>query len=165
MLDTIKTRRSVRRFMDKSIPHELIQRILEAGRWAPSGLNNQPWRVALITDTNLQDEISRLTQYSGIVLSAKVLIAVFLHNAESYDRTKDVQAIGAFIQNMLLETHSLGLGAVWLGEIIKSNTQIKKILGVDKDLELMAVVALGYPDEKPRRSSRKKIEDIIIFRQ
>lgn len=165
ILDTVKTRRSVRRFIDKSVPHELIQRILEAGRWAPSGLNNQPWRVAVITDTNLQDELSQLTQYSRIVLSAKVLIAVFLHNAESYDRTKDVQAIGAFIQNMLLEAHSLGLGAVWLGEIIKSNAQIKKILGVDKDLELMAVVALGYPDEKPRRSSRKEIEELIVFKK
>ncbi len=143
----------------------MIETILEAGRWAPSGLNNQPWRFAVVTDTLIIKEFSKLTHYSGIVKSAKVLIPVFLDNAESYNRTKDVQAVGACLQNMLLEIHSLGLGAVWLGEIIKSNDQIKKILGVKDSLELMAVVALGYSDEKPKKVDRKALKDLIVFRK
>jgi nitroreductase len=106
-----------------------------------------------------------LTIYAEIVRSAKVLIAVFLDNLAGYHRTKDVQAIGACIQNMLLEAHSLGLGAVWLGEIIKSNEQIKEVLGIGKDLEFMALVALGYADEKPRRGRRKELKDLIVCRK
>lgn len=164
ILETIKTRRSIRKFKETTVTGELIDNILEAGRWAPSGMNNQPWRFAVITDAHLQNEISQLTHYSKVVRSAKVLISVFLDNNDGYNRTKDVQAMGACIQNMLLEAHSLGLGAVWLGEIIKSDENIRGLLGLGDHLELMAVIALGYPDEKPK-SSRKKLNELIVFKK
>ena len=143
----------------------MIGNILEAGRWAPSGLNNQPWKFAVIEDRGLNEEISRLTHYARVVKGAQVLIAVFLDNSEGYHRTKDVQAIGACIQNMLLETHSQGLGAVWLGEIIKSDKQIRDVLGLTSDLELMAVLAIGYPAENPGHGARKEIKNLIICRK
>jgi nitroreductase len=164
MLNMIKTRRSVRKFKPDHIPAELIEKILEAGRWAPSGLNNQAWRFAVVTDKAVILKISGLTQYAKIVLAAQTLIPVFLDTAKSYHREKDIQSIGACLQNMLLEIHSLGLGAVWLGEIIKSNEQIKNILGLPEELELMAVIALGYPDETPRSTKRKELKDLIVYR-
>ena len=164
ILDIIRTRRSVRRFDDKPVPEELLSEILEAGRWAPSGMNNQPWKFAVIEDRSINEGISKLTRYAGIVRSARVLIAVFLDNAESYHRTKDVQAMGACIQNMLLEAHSLGLGAVWLGEIIKSDAQLRQLLGLGGELELMAVIALGYATESPKSTKRKELKDLIVFR-
>lgn len=142
-----------------------LEKILEAGRWAPSGLNNQPWRFAVIRDDGLRDKFSRLTHYSGIIKSSQLLITVFLDNSVSYDRTKDVQAAGACIQNMLLEAHSLGLGGVWLGEIIRSKEQIREMLGLKKDLELMAVIALGSPAESPKDGKRKELRDLIVFRK
>jgi nitroreductase len=120
IFEIIKTRRSIRKFSREPVPDEIINRIIEAGTWAPSGLNNQPWKFAVIKDKELKTKISGLTHYSKIVLSANVLIGVFLDRTASYDRTKDSQAIGACIQNMLLFIHSLGLGAVWLGEILKN---------------------------------------------
>jgi len=59
--------------------------------------------------------------------------------------------------DMLLEAHSLGLGTVWLGEILKSDASIRGLLGLGDDLELMAVIALGYPDEKPKRQQEEII--------
>ena len=165
IIDIIKSRRSVRKFTTDPVPEDLIEKILEAGRWAPSGLNNQPWRFAVITATDLKQEISKLTNYAKVVLAAQVLIAVFLDTETSYHREKDIQGIGACLENMLLEAHSLGLGAVWLGEIIKSSEQIKSLLGVGKKLDLMAVVAMGHPDEKPRQIQRKDLKDLIIFRK
>ncbi len=90
------------------------------------------------------------------------MIAVFLDHSLSYDRTKDVQAIGACIQNMLLFIHSMGLGAVWLGEILKSKEEVLKLIGGGKDLELMAVVALGHPAEKGGKGSRKGLDKTVI---
>ena len=165
IIDIIKGRRSVRKFTPEPVADEVIEKILEAGRWAPSGLNNQPWRFGIITDAGLKTEISKLTHYGHIVLAAQVLIAVFLDTGKSYHREKDIQGIGACLQNILLEAHSLGLGAVWLGEIIKSNEEIKSLLGLGKELELMAVVALGHPDEKPKSVKRKPLNDLVIFRR
>jgi nitroreductase len=164
ILDVIMTRRSIRKFERKDVPEELVERVLEAGRWAPSGLNNQPWRFAIIRDNAIKDRISGLTHYSRIVRDADVLIAVFMDSASGYHRVKDSQAIGACIQNMLLEAHGLGLGAVWLGEIIRSDARIREVLGVGNDVELMAVIALGYPAEKPRAPRRKALQDLIVFR-
>jgi nitroreductase len=164
ILDIIRTRRSVRRFDNKPVPEELLMEILEAGRWAPSGMNNQPWKFAVIDNRGLNEGISKLTRYAAIVKSARVLIAVFLDNTETYHRTKDVQAVGACIQNMLLEAHSLGLGAVWLGEIIKSDKEIRTLLGIGEDLEFMALIALGYPYEKPRGVKRKELKDLIVYK-
>jgi nitroreductase len=164
IIDIIKTRRSVRRFKPEPIPDDLINKVLEAARWAPSGLNNQAWRFAVVTGKATIKKISLLTHYAKIVLAAQVLVPVFLDTAKSYHREKDIQSIGACLQNMLLEIHDLGLGAVWLGEIIKSNEQIKKILGLPEELELMAVIAMGYPDETPRATKRKELKDLIVYR-
>lgn len=165
ILDIIKTRRSVRRFLDRAVPDDLVEKVMEAGRWAPSGLNNQPWKFAIVTDSAKKEVLSKLTRYSKIVRDAKVLIPVFLDSAAGYHRTKDAQAVGACLQNMLLEAHSLGLGAVWLGEIIKSDKEIRRILCLGDDLELMAVLAVGYPAEKPREGKRKDLKDLIVFRE
>jgi len=165
VFEIIRSRRSIRKFSEEPVADELIEKIIEAGTWAPSGLNNQPWRFAVIKDNELKREISSLTHYSKVVLSANVLIAVFLDNASSYDRTKDAQAIGACIQNMLLFIHSIGLGAVWLGEILKSRDRVLSIVEGPEDLELMAVIALGYPASQGGKGSRNKAGQSVFFRK
>ena len=63
---------------------------------------------------------------------------------------------------MLLEVHDLKLGACWLGEILNQRTKVEKLLGVSKKLELMAVIAVGYPKAKKRRGSRRSLRSQII---
>ncbi|MEW6600436.1 MAG: nitroreductase [Nitrospirota bacterium] len=163
--ELIKTRRSIRKFTGEPVPDEVIDRIIEAGTWAPSGLNNQPWKFAVIKDGDLKKEMSAFTHYSKIVSGADVLIAVFLDNSLSYDRTKDCQAIGACLQNMLLYIHSIGLGAVWLGEILKNKDRVLKLVGGPADIELMAVIALGHPADKGGKVTRKGPDQTVFFRK
>jgi nitroreductase len=165
ILGVIKSRRSIRKFDGRPVVDGLLEKVLEAGRWAPSGLNNQPWRFAVIMDQAIKDKISGLTHYSRIVKDSAVLIAVFMDNDSGYNRLKDSQSIGACLQNMLLEAHSLGLGAVWLGEILKNADQVREVLGLANNLELMAVLALGYPAESPNPVKRKGLKDLIIYRK
>jgi hypothetical protein len=75
--------------------------------------------------------------------------------------SKDVLAVGASIQNMLLTIHSMGLGGVWLGEILKNKERVGELLGAEAGLELMAVIALGYPDGKTSRSEREPVCGIV----
>jgi nitroreductase len=166
VLELIQTRRSIRTFSDFQVSDDLVDKVLEAGRWAPSGMDNQPWRFAVIRDTELKEKVSRLTRYGRIILSANILIAVFLDTASIYHRTKDVQAIGACIENMLLALHSLGLGGVWLGEILKSAKELKELLAAPEAYELMAVIALGYPaGPHPEPTGRKRLSELIFFRK
>lgn len=163
-IEAIKTRRSVREFTDDDVDDTALEEIIDAGRWAPSGLNNQAWRFIIIRDTGTKEELSGLTHYSAIIKNAPVLIAVFLDWKEMYDHTKDVQSIGACIQNMLLAIHSMGLGAVWLGQILNNKEGVTSVLRAPDSYELMAVVALGHPVNKKRVSERKRLSH-LVFRE
>ncbi len=165
MLEEIRTRRSIRKYRSDEVDDRIINFIMEMGTWAPSGLNNQPWKFVVIRDSELKDEVSSQTKYARIIQGAPVCIAVFLDNSQSYDRDKDIQACGACIQNMLLTIHNLGMGGVWLGEILKNRESVEKILDVPESCELMAVIALGHTDEKKKEGSRKPLEDVILARK
>ncbi len=165
IFEIIRSRRSIRRFTEEPVPDEIIDRIIEAGAWAPSGLNNQPWKFAVIKDGDLKKKLAGLTHYSGTVSGANALIAVFLDHSLSYDRTKDTQAIGACIQNMLLFIHSIGLGAVWLGQILANRDRVQDLLECPEDFELMAVIALGYPASKGGEGKRREPAQSVFFRK
>lgn len=162
VMDTILNRRSVREFTDRKISKEEINTILNAGRWAPSGLNNQPWRFIVVRDPENIRQLSECTHYSGIVAGAPLLIAAFLDTESSYSRTKDIQAIGASLQNMLLACCDLGLGAVWLGEILNQNEKVNSILQCPSKLELMAVLVIGESAPGKRISTRKPLSELVF---
>ena len=161
VLEAILSRRSIRKFTDAPVSKEDVSAVLEAGRWAPSGLNNQPWRFALIRDRAAIEALSRLTRYEDVVLSAALCIAVFYHTASGYNRDKDILGIGACIQNMMLAAHSLSLGAAWLGEILNKKSDVNALLGLDGSYELLAVLALGHPDERPG-SERRPMKELLV---
>ncbi len=160
VLEAILSRRSVREFTSSPVSDELIAAILEAGRWAPSGLNNQPWRFIVVKNRATLNEMSKLTAYGKIIKNAPLVIAVFLDKNSMYDRTKDILGIGACIQNMLLAVHSLSLGGVWLGEILKNKEKVNALLNAPESLELMAVLAIGYPVQRKRTSDRIALSQI-----
>ncbi|MDA0524385.1 nitroreductase family protein [Methanococcoides alaskense] len=161
-IETILNRRSVREYTDEPVSEKDINTILDCARWAPSGLNNQPWKFIVIQDENTINNLAQCTHYSSIVLGSKVLIAVYLDNAEMYHHDKDVMAIGASIQNILLTCVELGLGSVWLGEILKQAEKVNSVLEVPESYEFMALIAIGKPVEKERTSSRKSIAELTF---
>jgi nitroreductase len=160
--ETILTRRSVREFTGEPVSDAELDRLVEAARWAPSGLNNQPWRFMKVTGRDLVVGVSGLTKYRGVVAGAAALIAVFLDSTEMYDRTKDLMSAGAAIENMLLEAHSLGLGACWLGEILARREEVESLLEVSDDLELVAVVAVGRPVARERAGVRHPFDKVVL---
>jgi nitroreductase len=163
ILKAIHERRSVRHFMDAPVSRDMIMTAIEAASWAPSGLNNQPWRFAIIWDKPMQEALAALTKYSNILKSASVLIPVFLDKKASYDYTKDCQAVGACLQNLLLSLHSMNLGAVWVGEILKNKERVTETLKLPERLELMAIVAVGHPASQSQNSNRRPIKELILM--
>jgi len=163
VFQALSGRRSVREFTDQDVTSEDVRRILDAGRWAPSGLNNQPWRFLVLREGDPRKRaLEDCTKYAHIVRRAKVLIGVFLWKSAMYHEGKDHQAAGACIQNMLLAIHGLGLGGVWLGEIINQEAAVFDVLKLNPGrLCLMAFIALGHP-AWPGSSSRRELSELLL---
>ncbi len=162
VVEGIYSRRSVRNYTDQPVERDHVLEIIKAGSWAPSGLNNQPWRFVMVGDKATRAELARLTRYSRILEEAPVAIAVFIEHKVMYHEVKDHQSMGACLQNMLLAAHAMGLGAVWLGEILKNADKVRILFDLPDHLELMAVVALGYPAGKEQTSNRRDITELLL---
>ncbi len=158
----IEDRRSIREFTGEEVTGPELDILIEAGRWAPSGLNNQPWRFMVITERRLIDELSGMTKYRGVVAGAAALIAVFMDSDATYDRTKDLMSAGAAIQNVLLAAHDIGLGACWLGEILARRQAVERALRVPDALEFVALVAVGRPVPRERAGVRHPLEQFVV---
>ncbi|MFA5008255.1 MAG: nitroreductase [Candidatus Omnitrophota bacterium] len=160
-LNLIKSRRSIRKFKKAGISSKTVKKILEAGQWAPSGLNNQPWRF-LVLEEQKKDALAKFTHYSYVIKGADKIILVFLDKKSSYNLEKDLMAIGACIQNMLLYIHSKNLGACWLGEILNRRAEVKKALNLSKSLKLEAVLAIGYSAEPAKKGKRENLKNLVL---
>ncbi|MHA2039172.1 MAG: nitroreductase family protein [Promethearchaeota archaeon] len=158
IIDFIKERKSVRSFIYKKIDKQIILDWLDCGRWAPSGSNSQPWRVCVVIHPTVKRMISELSKYGGIIEEAYVSLVVFLDLERGYDRTKDIQGIGAFMQNVLLAVHAHeDIGAVWIGEILNKKNEVNEIFKFPTDkFELMGVISIGYIDDAREKSGNKQ---------
>ncbi|HIE47462.1 TPA: nitroreductase family protein [Candidatus Bipolaricaulota bacterium] len=159
VLRAIKERRSIRSFKTDPVEPEKIEAILEAARWAPSGKNTQPWRLVVVESREKREQLGRLVTQMDMIRTAPVTIAVLLDTQAGYDRTKDVQAIGACAQNILLAAHSLGLGACWIGRV--RDEQVERVLGAKEHEELMMLIPVGYPKESPPPRDRKPLAELV----
>ena len=156
----IKKRRSIRKYT-KEVPKDSeIKKIVEAGIWAPSGLDNQPWKFKIIKGEE-KNKLSSFTTSGNVIKQAPVAICVFLDKKASYNREKDIMAVGACIQNMLLKAYELGLATCWLGEILNKRKEVEKFLKTDSRVELMAVVTVGFPNEK-EEGERKNLVSFLL---
>lgn len=162
VLKAIYERRSIREFSPAPVDEGQAMEIMRAGSWAPSGLNNQPWRFVLVRDSKVKGDIAKQTRYRSIIKAAPIIIAVFLDREATYHEVKDIQAIGACLQNMLLAAHAQDLGAVWLGEILKNKERVCEILALPSSLELMAIVAIGHPAHRNQTSQRKELKELLL---
>ncbi len=161
VLKIIQGRYSVREFKNEEVSGRIIKNSLEAARWAPSGLNNQPWRF-MVLKKKKKDTLAEYTKYSRVIKKANILILVFLDKNSSYNYQKDLMAIGAAVQNILLYLYSEGAGGCWLGEIVNKAKEIEKKLKVPPQLEFVAALAIGIPKKKIRAKGRKPLKNLIL---
>jgi nitroreductase len=154
ILAAIQGRRSIRKYTDEPVADDAVRAILEAGRWAPSGMNNQPFRFLVLRREDPRFEtLSGLTKYTHIVKSCPVMIALFLDKKATYHEHKDHQSAGACIQNMMLAAHAQGLGTVWLGQMMNNAPQVLEALQLSSDeYEFITVITVGHPAEQGKAS-------------
>ena len=174
-IDLAKKRKSVRKYLEKPVPRELIDKCLEAARLAPSACNSQPWSFIVVENTDLKNQIVQETMtglYSlnKFAFSAPVLIVVVREKSKYAARLagtlRDVKYslldIGITCDHFTLQAAELGLGTCWIGWF--NDKKIKKILGLQKSAQIDVVLALGYPqDNSLKDKSRKELELIATY--
>jgi nitroreductase len=165
VLKTIKGRRTIRRFKPNPIDDEMIEVVLEAGRWAPSFSNLQPWRFIVIKDQGLKSALDKAARESVLHLGineAPVVILVCVDRR--IDPLHAIEAGAAATQNMTLAAHSLGLGAGWIGIWgTEAEASIQKIFKLPETVRAVSLLPIGIPDESPE-GHRKPLEELIQFR-
>ncbi|HYA92460.1 MAG TPA: nitroreductase family protein [Thermodesulfobacteriota bacterium] len=165
VLKAIRDRRTVRRFKSNPVDEEMLQMILEAGRWAPSFSNLQPWRFIVIRDLGLKIALDREARQSVLHLGinqAPVVILVCVDRR--IDPLHAIEAGAAATQNMTLAAHSLGLGAGWIGIWgTEAEASIQKLLKLPETVRAVSLLPIGIPDESPE-GHRKPLEELTQFR-
>jgi nitroreductase len=184
-LEAIAQRRSIRKFKDTPVTDEQIRALLHAATLAPSGKNRQPWRFVVVRGEKRAEMIQVMragmeaAKAQGrdmgsspwtvqIMEKAPVTIFVFNDDLESADQpysiydlignSVEVQSIGAAIQNLLLAAHDMGLGTLWICDVFYAYQELCAWIG--ETHQLVAAVAVGYPDEEPNARPRKGVDEV-----
>jgi nitroreductase len=160
LLDTILSRRSVRKYGKKKVSKKVLNRILEAGRQAPSASNKQPWHFIVVTDKEIKEKLSYGKSNSFITDSAFTLVGC-KYVGDDYSRKWSTVDTSIALQNMVIAAWSLGVGSCWIGAF--KEDEIKQILDIPDDWKVVSLVSFGYPAEPIGKKEKKSIKEIIGY--
>lgn len=174
-LDLVKTRQSVRKYMDKPVEKEKIERCLEATRLAPSASNSQPWSFIVVDDPKLKEAVaketfSQLISFNRFSLQAPVLIVLISERPglliKVTESIKDKQFslidIGIAAEHLCLQATEEGLGTCMLGWFNEKG--VKKLLNIPPSKRVELIITMGYPKSTEiRPKKRKEIDQIRSY--
>jgi nitroreductase len=146
--ETIRSRRSIRKYAPAPVPRADLERIVDAGRLAATGNNRQPWDFIVVTEKSV---IARLAPAGPWIARAPAVIAVVMDPASRWW----VEDGSAAIENMLLAAAALGYGGCWVeGDALPREEEFKPLLGVPSERRILALVPLGAPAETPAKEKK-----------
>lgn len=147
----IFSRRSIRKYEDKPVEQDKIDKMLRAAMFAPSAGNEKPWHFIVIKDRSTLNAITEFHPHTHMLKEAPmaILVCADISNVK-YDGAFWVQDIAACVQNMLLEAESIGIGTCWCGvypreELVEN---MKKLIELPEHIVPVSIVAAGYPAEQ-----------------
>jgi nitroreductase len=160
LLDSILSRRSIKRYKNKDIPEAVLQQILEAGRQAPSAVNRQPIRFVILTDDELKKQLPT-AMFNGFVKDSPLVIVGCANENDILTRKWAVVDTAIALQNMVIAAWILGVGSCWIGAFNEKN--VKAALKILDKWKVVAIVTFGYPAEQPKQRKKKPFEKLFSF--
>lgn len=174
--DCILTRRSVRRFTNEPVAPETVEQVVSLAAFAPSWKNTQVSRYLAVIDPEDRAQVCQyVPDYNAqIINQCSVLLAqTFVKSRSGYERdgcfSTDRGAgwqyydCGIAAQTLCLAAHDMGLGTVIMS--VFDHPGLKGYLNIPSDQELMALIAMGYPDETPPAPQRKDVQTLLSFKR
>lgn len=185
VFEALKTRRSIGKVLDKEVPGELIERIIESATWAPNHFKTEPWRFFVLTgegrkhlgetlatiaakdmnDEENEENKKKLERARKNPFRAPVVIAVAVEPSDEprVIQREEFAAVHAAVQNMLLAAHALGLGAIWRTGKPCYDKEMKNLFSLSEKGEVVGFIYIGYPDMTPPDRKRKSVSEVTIW--
>jgi len=187
--DVVVKRRSVRKFKKDPVPNKALRNVLEAGRWAPSAGNSQPWRFAVVTNAEVKAKIAQsCTRFSkkhwkqfpperakylaarggtwdkSYMKDVPVLVVVCYSSPEKVKDELVAGSVWMAVENMLLAATDEGLGScVYTFLNTKEENGLKQILHVSPKDRIACMIQLGYTRTEPPLPFRKELNEIVSY--
>ncbi|MBL7170871.1 MAG: nitroreductase family protein [Candidatus Omnitrophica bacterium] len=164
--ETIKSRRSIRKYKSTAIEEEKLNKVLEALQLAPTACNFQPFKFIVVKDKKVKNALVPVCRDQKFIAEAPIVIVGCTYPENAYQKmggkgnSHEVDLAIAF-DHLTLAAWELGLGTCWIGAF--SEEEVKKVLGIPSPVRVVALTPLGYPDEKPQLRRRKSMKELIEY--
>lgn len=160
--EVIKERRSVRAYQDKQIPEDVLNRILNAARVAPTAKNRQEFKLVVVKDKDMRQKMQEAANNQPFVSQASVVIAAVgltPNDKMRCDVPTDPVDVAIAIDHITLAAVEEGLGTCWIGSFFQDKA--REVLGIPPSYKVIELLTLGYPADSPKPKSRKTLEEIV----
>lgn len=176
-LQCIETRRSVRKFKEEAVSHEVMEAIVKEASFAPSWKNSQVVRYVVVENQEIKSKIANdavlgFTYNTGTIENAAALVVVtMIHGRSGFEKDGSYTTskedrwemfdAGIATQTFCLAAHEKGVGSVVMG--IFDEAQIAELISLEEGRKVAALIAVGYPDEEPAMPRRKEVAELVRF--
>jgi len=157
LVEVILSRRSIRRYKRKPVPEDVMLKILEAGRMAPSANNRQPWRFIVVTDEKLKPLLS----WDRFIRDAAFVVVGCGYRGDEHSRKWSTIDTTIALQNMVLAAWSMGVGSCWIGDF--DEAKVKSLLDIPEDWKVVCLVSFGYPEDMPSPPRKKSLSEVVSY--
>ena len=160
-IDLVKQRRSIRKYKSNSIPDEKTHKVLEAARLAPSWGNKYCSRFIVVKDVEIKRKLAEASGYAWLSTAPVVIVACADPKSSGKRDGKSYYLVdvGISMDHLILAATEQGLGTCWVGWF--DEKKARKALGVPKNLKIVAMTPIGYPDESPKPKVLKTLEEVV----
>jgi nitroreductase len=153
----IQARYSCRDYLDKPVPRELLERIIDAGRRAPSARKVEPVFYIVLTEHSMRQRLAQIADFGRFIAQAGACVLVFAHDTKYYLEDGCIAA-----ENILLAASALGLQSCWVaGDKKAYATVVAEMVGAPPGAKLIAMLAIGYAREPGRQPEHKPLKDVL----
>jgi nitroreductase len=156
-MDALMKRRSVRSFTATPVPAKIIEKIVDAGRLAPTARNVQPWEFVVVTNQDTRRALARLATTGPFIADAPVCVAVFCADTKYW-----LEDGCAATENIIIAARAHGLGHCWVaGDKKPYAGAVSELLGVPAGYHLISLIAVGHPKEEPPPVQKRPLKDVL----
>ena len=166
VIEPIRKRYSVRKYLDEPVPEETLLRIMEAARLAPSASNTQEWRFVLVSDPAKREALCKAAQGQPFVREAPIVIVACAQTDQrvmSCGQCAYTIDVAIALEHIALQAAAEDLGTCWVGAF--SEDEARKVIGAPDDVRIVQLMTLGVPAMGSRAKNRKELSEIVMYEQ
>ncbi|MFA5167510.1 MAG: nitroreductase family protein [Candidatus Omnitrophota bacterium] len=155
--DALTKRASVRDYMNQPVPKDMLEKLVDAGRRAPSARAVEPWEFVVIMERAMLDKLAGIISTGVFLKQATACIVVFCQDTKYY-----LEDGSAATENILLAATDLGLGTCWIaGDKKEYCEEVSRLLGAPGHLKLISLISIGWAVREPKQRKRRTLSEVL----